>query len=259
MRTTLLLVITIVVAACGAETGASPSPSAPDAVDANGDWSLVRGTVDGAALPMVPGADITMSVEGSQISGRSACNQYGGEIVVVNGEVRFGPLFMTEMACDEPIMASEAAYHAALGKVRAASLDGDALTLSGPGVELVYARLAPPPTAALVGTTWRLDSLITADAVSSVMGDPATLILGEDGTLTGSTGCRTFAGRYAESNGEIVFSPFAMEQTDCDPALAAQDDHVTAVLGDGFRAAIDGQRLTLTGTGGLGLGYLATE
>jgi heat shock protein HslJ len=159
MRTILLplLVIAIVVAACGADTGASPSPSAPGAVDADGEWRLVRGTSDGVAIPMVPDVDITMTIDGSQISGRSACNQYGGEIVVADGRVQFGSMFMTEMACDEPIMASEAAYHAALGKVRAASLDGDTLTLSGPGVELVYERLAPPPTAALVGTVWVLE------------------------------------------------------------------------------------------------------
>jgi heat shock protein HslJ len=138
MRRTLLLVIAVIVAACGAEPGASPPPSSPGAVDADGDWRLVGGTSDGVALPMVPGADITMTVDGSRISGRSGCNQYGGEIVVADGRVRFGSLFMTEMACDEPIMASEAAYHAALGKVRAASLDSDTLTLSGPGVELVF-------------------------------------------------------------------------------------------------------------------------
>jgi heat shock protein HslJ len=224
-------------------------------VDATGDWRLVSGTNAGVDVPIVAGSDITMTVAGSEISGRSACNQYGGQVIVENGQVTFGPLFMTEMACPEPVMASEAAYHAALAEVRAATRDGDRLTLSGDGVELVYERIAPVPAAEIVDTDWILDSLITADAVSSVMGVPAALHLASDGTVTGSTGCRSFSGRYTLANGEVAFTEFAMGQPECTTDLAAQDEHVVAVLGDGFRAEVDGQHLTLTGDGGLGLGY----
>lgn len=255
----LLILVAILIAACGIANDPAPSPSAAGMVEANGEWELVRGTNDGVAIPLVPGAAITLSVDGSQISGASACNQYGGEIVVADGQVRFGPMFMTEMACDEPVMASESAYLAALGKVTSAAIDGDRLTLSGPGVELVYERLAPPPTAELIGTTWVLDSLITGDAVSSVMGDPATLRLGEDGGAEGSTGCRPFGGRYEVRDGQLILTELGVPDLPCDASVAAQDDHVVTVLGSGPRAAVDGARLTLMGTPGLGLGYLATN
>lgn len=260
MRTlTLSTAILFILAACSGGAGsAAPSPaSSPSAgiVDAVGDWRLVEGSDGGAAIPLVKGSDVTMTVSGSQVSGRSACNLYGGEIIVVDGEVRFGAMFMTEMACDEPIMASEAAFMAAMGKVRAARRDGERLTLTGAGVTLVFEWVEPPPTADIVDTTWVLDSIITGDAVSSVMGDPATLVLAADGALTGTTGCRSFTGRYTEANGEIRFVEFAMDQTDCDPGLAAQDSHVVSVLGDGFRATVEGQRLTLSSTGNIGLGY----
>jgi heat shock protein HslJ len=101
--------------------------------------------------------------------------------------------------------------------------------------------------------------LITGEAVSSVVGDPATLALAPDGSLTGGTGCRTFTGHWREANGEILFNEFGMDEGECDPALAAQDNHVVGVLGDGFRAAVEGQRLTLTSTGNLGLGYLTAD
>ncbi len=114
-------------------------------VDATGDWRLVSGTNAGAAIPLLPGVEITLSVEGSHVSGRSACNQYGGDVVVEGGVIRFGPMAMTEMACEEPAMTAEAAYAAALGNVRAAARDGDRLTLSGPGVELVYERVEAGP------------------------------------------------------------------------------------------------------------------
>lgn len=268
----LLLGLTFLLAACaGAASSASPAPSPtadPDPsadpssgggtgmIDGTGDWRLVSGTNAGAPIPLVPGSDITMTVDGSQISGRSACNQYGGDIIVANGQVQFGPLFMTEMACEEPVMASEAAYHAALAGVRAATRDGDTLTLTGDGVELIYERLAPPPTADIVGTVWVLESLITADAVSSVMGEPALLVLDPNGSFTGSTGCRSFTGRYTTVNAEILFTEFAMDQVTCSPELQSQDSHVVSVLGDGFRAEVDGEQLTIAGTGNEGLGYM---
>lgn len=259
----LLAALLLLLAACGGTTGnrtPSPSPSGGTGmVDAIGDWRLVEGEDAGVAIPLVEGHDVTMTVAGSRVSGRSACNQYGGEIVVEGGQVRFGATSMTEMACEEPVMASESAFHVAMAKIRAAHREGDRLTLSGDGVRLVFAWVEPPPTAEIVGTTWRLDSLITGEVVSSVMGDPATLVLAADGSLTGGTGCRTFTGRWTEANGEILFNELSMDQGECDPALAAQDDHVVGVLGDGFRAAVDGQRLTLTSTGNLGLGYLTTD
>lgn len=247
----------LVIAACGGPA-ASPAPSGGNGmVDATGDWRLVEGVDGGVAIPLVEGADITLMVEGSQVSGRAACNQYGGEIIVDGGQVRFGPMSMTEMACDEPVMASEAAYLAALGKVGAAAIDGDRLTLSGPDVELIFERLQPPPAAALVGTTWVLDSLITGDAVSSVMGDPATLQLGADGLVSGSTGCRTVTGRYEVRDGLLVLTELGIPDLPCDPMVAGQDDQVVTVLGSGPVVTIDGQRLTLMGRSGQGLGYLA--
>ena len=166
-------------------------------------------------IPIVPDADITLTVAGSQVSGRSACNQYGGEIVVKDGQVQFGPLMMTEMACAEPIMASEAAYAAALAGVRAATRDGDRLTLTGDGVELVFERVVPAPDAELVDTDWILDSIIARDAVSSVMGEPASLRLAADGTLSGSTGCRTFMGRYTLADDTLTIADLATDRRAC--------------------------------------------
>jgi heat shock protein HslJ len=159
----LTLGLALIATACSAAAPSSPAGSAsppattpsaaPSAgtgggmVDATGDWRLTSGTNAGAAIPIVPDSDITMTVAGTQVSGRSACNSYGGEVIVKDGVVQFGPLMSTEMACPDPIMASEAAYLAALAGVRAAALDGDTLTLSGPGVELVYERVVPAPSA----------------------------------------------------------------------------------------------------------------
>ena len=41
---------------------------------------------------------------------------------------------------------------------------------------------------------------------------------------------------------------------ECPAELEAQDSHVVSVLGDGFSAVVDGQLLTLSSSGDLGLG-----
>jgi heat shock protein HslJ len=162
-----MLVAAILVIGCG---GSTSSP-----IDVSGVWQLTGGTVDGAPFPVVPDAPVTLSVVNSEIGGRSACNHYGGRIVVDGGGSRFEMTSMTEMACEEPVMAAEAIFVAALPRVRDATRDGDRLTLSGPGVELAFDRLLPVPVADLVGTDWVLESLVSGEAVSTVAGDAGDL------------------------------------------------------------------------------------
>jgi heat shock protein HslJ len=267
---TALVALLFVVAACGDVTiSASPSGAAtpppagsepPAAAGPEGPWQLTGGTVNGAPLVLVEGQPVTFIVEGKTVGGQSACNQYFGEFGLDGGQVRLTGLGGTEMACDEPTMTLEAAYMAGLALVEAATIDGDSLTLEGQGVELRFERLQPPPTADIVGTGWVLESVISGDAVSSTFGEPATLMLNADGTLTGSTGCRVITGRYVVNGAEIAFNELSTEG-ECPADLAGQDAHVIEVLGDGFRAAVDGQVLTLSDANGKGLGYrvLAAE
>lgn len=238
----------ILVVGCGTPT---PSP-----VDISGAWQLTGGTVDGVPFPLVEDAPVTLSVRGTSISGRSPCNHYGGEIVVDGGGSRFELTQMTAMACAEPVMAAEAAFVAALPRVRGAFRAGDRLALTGPGVELSFEHLAPPPVAAMVGTDWVLESLLSTDVVVSVAGDPATLRFEPTGSFHGSTGCRTFGGKWVPADGGISTTELAMDPTECLPELAHQDGHIVSVL-EQFRPSVDGPTLTLDGDSGQGLIYHA--
>jgi heat shock protein HslJ len=245
--------LTVVLGACATS---SPGPSGAGPVDVTGDWQMTSGTIDGVVLAAEEDAQITLTVEGTQIGGRAACNDYGGEIIVDDGRPRFSVTSMTTMACAGPAMATEAAFTAALPRIVAAARDGDRLTLTGPGVELVFDRLPPVPVAEMVGTDWVLESLVAGDVVSTVAGAPATLRLDAGGTFRGSTGCRTFSGRWVLANGGVMPTDFGMDQTECPAQLAEQDSHVVGVL-EGFRASVDGPQLTLTGERGDGLIYRA--
>lgn len=247
--------ISLLLASAGCSVGGSPSPSGGDPAALFGSWVLVAGTGPSGEIPIIDGARITLEIEGSEVGGTSACNHYFGRMAVAGGQLQFNELGGTEMACEPEVMASESAYWAALGDVSRWTRDGDTLVLSGTNAMLTYELLQPVPDAAMVDTVWLLDTLISGDAASSVHGQ-ATLELGSDGTVAGSTGCRTFTGRYVISGDEVVVTELAMAG-ECSAELASQDDHVVSVLGDGFTVQVDGNRLMLGASGNLGLGYTA--
>ncbi len=117
-----------------------------------GDWVLTGGSIDGDDAPVLADHRITMTITGSRIGGSAACNTYGGEITMGADGLHLDNLAQTAMACVEPAaMAAEAAYMAALARVREIVREGDELVARGDGVELRFAALAPPPTAELVG------------------------------------------------------------------------------------------------------------
>ena len=257
-----LAIVLLVTVACGSASGPSPSnqvgPTAPAApIDASGTWRLEAGTNNDVAVPLMPAYRVTLIVEGSRIGGTSACNDYGAELVVENGRTIVGQMSSTTMACEPDVMASEIAYTAALARVDAATMDGDALVLSGPGVSLRFVPVAPPATADIVDRAWSLQAMTQPEAATVVGGEPATLEIRKDGTFAGSTGCRSFTGTWTEVGNEIVATQMAMDGRECPADLAVQDSHVTSVLGDGFTIglSVDGQVLSLVASGGLGLQY----
>jgi heat shock protein HslJ len=223
--------------------------------DLDGEWTLQRGTVGGQAIQLVQGARVSLRIDGSEVGGTAACNQYGGEMERDGDRITIGALSMTEMACDEPTMALEAAYLDGLSRVDTARRDADQLRLTGPATELDFTLLQPTPDADPVGTQWRLESLITGDAVSSALGE-ASLHLADDGTVSGSTGCRSFGGSYTLEGEELATSDLVVDLRACDEASAGQDGQVLGLLEGPLRVTVSGDRMTLMG-GANGLDYRA--
>lgn len=281
MPTRLLLtaLAALLLTSCGGGAG----PAAPTvegdgaATDPEGSWVLVGAepTIDVPANTRVT-LEVTTEGEAWQVGGTAACNSYGGTVVTDGPGWQAQGYGQTDMACEEARMATERAYLDALGAIdRWARPSADRLVLTGPDVELRFDALPPVPTAELTATTWVLEGLITgtgSDAsVASTAGsaDEATLRLEDDGTVEASTGCRTFSGEWIETGDEILLTTFGVRDdspnvaadgtTTCDEAVVAQEDHVLSVLGDGFRAEIEEQRLILTSRDGLGLGYRPAE
>jgi len=240
-------ILGLVMTACG---------EAAEPASMEGAWQLASGTLDGEPIPLVDGHPITLTIEGDTVGGVASCNSYGGSYTLSDGAISISALFQTEMACfPEETMSAESAYLEALSQVTSVMSSDDSLTLTGEGVELVFAELPPVPSADLTNTVWLLDGLVDGDAVSSVAGERATLEMYTDGSMIGSTGCRTLTGAYTISGAEVILTEFEAQGECTDLELQGQDDQVRAVLGDGFTVVIKSQTLTVTAQGGLGLTY----
>ena len=264
-----MVAFVLLTAACGTEVSNAGTDRLPDDDQASGaddspsldgDWLLIDATIDGKALALDPDYDITLLIMASQVSGRAACNGYGGTASIDGTAFSIGDVGQTEMGCEPSVMDLEASYVAALGKVTTAHRTAEALTLTSEHVDLVFETIASVPTAELVGTEWLLDSIIEGDAVSSTnsSADQATLVLNADGTFTGTTGCRDLAGEYVVAGGSVQFTSWGAEG-ECPTELVSQDSQVITVLEGPFTVTIDGGRLTMTAPGGEGLSYTAQK
>lgn len=245
-------------AACGGADTTDPggTPSTPD-----GTWRLEGASLAGEPIRVDAGSEPTLEIDGASLRGRSHCNLYDGSITLDGGGgVAITVSSTTEMAClDAGLMEAEAAYIEALSRVEVIELAEDSLILSGQDVELAYRFVPPVADVDLVGTIWVLESLITGDAVSSTVGEPATLELAADGTFQGSTGCRGFGGRFESTGGAARVGELVNDDRACMNEVARQDEHVLAVLRGGFSYTIQGASLTLMAEDGIGLGYLAED
>lgn len=276
-RPLLASIAALLLTSCGG-AGISSTPDGNGAVaDPAGSWVLVDAQ---PAITVPSGARVTLQVAaeegGWQAGGTAACNSYGGRVVTDGDRWRAEGFGWTEMACQEPLMAVEQAYLDALAAIDTWARPSAAeLVLTGPDVELRFEALPPVPTAELTSTTWVLDGLVTGTGPDASVGstavgaDQATLRLEPEGTVAASTGCRTFTGEWTETGDEILLTTFGQRDdspnvapdgtTTCEPDVVVQEDHVLSVLGDGFRAEVDGTRLTLVSRDGLGLTYRAAE
>ncbi len=266
----VVLALALMGAACGSSSDETPvadtdevvddgSAPAPPPVESTS-WTLVAGGGPGGDIALVEGYPITLSFEAGQLGGTASCNSYGGSYRLDGNQLVLGEeISSTAMACEPAeAMTAESLYLAALFDVTGVDLVGDELVLSGPASELVFTRQAEVPVAELIGQPWVLDTLIQGETASSVAGEPATLLLNADGTLVGSTGCRTLSGEYTLSGASVLFTTFSADG-ECPPELVDQDNLVVTVLGDGFTVEIEGDLLTLTAAGSEGLVYRAVD
>jgi heat shock protein HslJ len=249
VRATLILVallVALLVTGCGDGTVGGDGP------DVTGEWALVEGTADGAALPS---SGATLQLANGEAGGVSFCNHYFGTYRLTGDAVVFEGLGGTEIGCETDVMAAERAYLAGLGAVDTAAVEADALVLTGEGVRLRFTPAAPVPDSPLEATRWVLDTLVEGEVASSTLCEPAVLQLDPDRTAAASTGCRSITGTWLLEDGALIIDDLLADDPECPADVLRQDAHVTAVPQSGPAVEIRENKLTLTAADGRGLVY----
>ncbi len=247
----LLTLLQLVLVACANDGGASGGES-HDPADLTGvTWQL-----DGSSIASLvsdpPQAVVTLEFADGQAGGRAACNSYGGAYQAGDdGSLSFEMFAVTEMACDEPLMALESAYLAALGQVTGFGVEGN-LALTGGDVALKFGVVVPPEPLPLVGTTWTLTTIASGDAVSStIAGTEVTAVFDDtESSVSGSAGCNRYAGTYANGGGTLAFSALAITKMMCAEDVMAQESGFLASMEQVAASAIEGTQLSLFDSAG---------
>jgi heat shock protein HslJ len=253
----LLAAVVLGVVACGQSPGPAAGGGDLRAEVADVTWVLEDGLgPDGEVTPS-PDARITLhlEVDGDTFGGVSACNHYGGELHLDGSSVQIDQLHQTDMGCEPDTMTVESRYLSALQAVDSVAMEDGLLHLRGDGTDLRFARLPDPPTSALSGTTWRVESIGHGrgdDAPISQAADPAELTI-DDGTLHYASSCVEVDAEWVQQGAEYRLTSSSYQYAD-EPADCLHDDpeqqQMLSVFDGAFTAELEGDRLTLQATRG---------
>jgi heat shock protein HslJ len=248
VRRVALLVLALVLVACGDDDDVAAA-----ALDGR---DYLSTAVEGRSL--VPGTQIRLSFTDGQVGAQAGCNSLGAPYEVVDDHLVIGGgLSMTEMGCDAERHAQDEWLADLLGAGPVIAVESDELTLTSTDatVRLLDRRVADPDRP-LTGTRWRVDTVLSGDAASSVPDAGAvTLEIGDDALTATSAGCASVVVGMQVDGDRLHFGPASVDDVACPPPWAS----VLEVLGTGEATwSITAARLTIT-AGEIGISAVADE
>jgi heat shock protein HslJ len=89
-------------------------------------------------------SEITMRFEDGKVNGNAGCNNFFGSYEIEDGNISFGPLGMTMMACDEVVMVQETEFLRSLESVGQFEISGNMLQITYAAGQLTFeAQIIP--------------------------------------------------------------------------------------------------------------------
>jgi heat shock protein HslJ len=250
----LVVFVAIALSACGADSSASNTPEprpVPPTTALPPKEPPMTGTdptLDGTRWVQVDGPGRFRLMDG-RYSATVGCNGIGGDVVLAGPTLTLKPGMSTQMYC-EGLMDAEGALRRDLDAVAGWRIEAGKLTLVDAGGRALRV-FAPERDAPLAGT-WTLNTLVEGDAVSSsATGTAVQLVIGADGTVSGSDGCNritatvTTTGTAPAGRSPLRFGPIASTRMACEPAVMQRAAALTAALGKTAGWSTEGTRLSL--------------
>lgn len=244
------------VTGCGSEKEEEPDVQATSAEPLEGSYVVTRMTEKGKVRKRVPETTILLEFTDGGLTVDAGCNTMFGAVTQDGEVLQIDDLASTQMGCPPGPMKQDAWLAGVLeGTLR---LDrGEGLRLVSGDVEIDLEQQVVN-NRDLVGTTWRLDSLIEGQGVSSIPGKTtAGIELGEDGQLSVDTGCNTGSASVTTSDTALEIGPLRTTRMACrDKDARAVEAAMLEVLQGTVSFTIEGDALTIS-TASSGLGFTA--
>lgn len=191
-------------------------------------WRLTA--LPGTTLPSGSARNaVTARFEGGRVSGFSGCNQFSGSYTVDRDKLAVGPLAGTMMACPEPAMGLERAFHKAFNGHMTMTVDGEGMTLTpANGEPLRFVREA---AVGLEGTKWEVTGYNNGRqaVVGPKLGTQLNIAF-KGGKVYGFAGCNRFHGPFKLEGNALSIGPLGSSRKMCAEDVMAQEREFLAAL-----------------------------
>ena len=227
------ILLLLVVSGCGA--------SGSDVTLTSQVWIATE--LDGESV--LPDTTITAEFkDDGTLGGSNGCNRYNTTYEVDGDSIQINQLIAsTMMACPDPVMAQEGVYMQAMGAAVTFEISSEELTLFNEAGDALVTYVAGSNE--LAGTNWEVISYNNgAEAVVSVIiGTQITADFGEDGQLTGNSGCNSYFASYETDEEKITIGPAGMTEMACmepEGVMEQEQLYLTALgMADVYRIEAD--------------------
>jgi len=201
----------------------------------------------------VPGGEQftpTATLRDGTITGLSGCNRYGGTYTVDGNRLALGPIRATLRSCGPVADAVEADFLDRLQRVVTFGVDGDCMVMVGADDAelLVFDAMR----ASLEGS-WEIIGYLMASGAgfsSTVVDSTPTAVFNADGSMSGTTGCNSFRGRYTTDDFNVTIGPMLATRMACPPDRAEQEAGILKALESATTFALTPGTATLLNAAG---------
>ena len=187
---------------------------------------------------------VTARFEAGRVTGFAGCNTFSGTYTLKENRLTVGVLAGTMMACPEPAMTLERAFHAAMKGPFSHAISGNRLSLKADsGAVLAFAKEA---AATLAGGTWEVTGYNNGrQAVISPAAGTKMTVAFDKGTVTGQSGCNTFRAPYSTEGNRIKVGPAVTTRMMCGESVMTEEREFLKALESATTWTIDAGLLHL--------------
>ena len=200
----------------GVSCATAPSTGG-DAMVLEGSWELSQIlNVSGEMVPPVPNSLTWFELSDGTVTGNAGANNFTGGYELNGSKIKFLPTASNMMMGTPELMAQESQFMKGLGEaVEYQMVEGELHLRNAEGAVVI--KMKPRVEPGLTSGVWKATGVNNGKGgVASILrGTELTIRFGEDGRVSGSSGCNSFSGSYELKDDQIKFSPLAGTRKMC--------------------------------------------